>query len=100
MGRNIGNTIKIDDSRLSGTHCKFTFDAASWTMKLTDLSTNGTFLGDQKIGKNNEIILKTGDEIYLLHRSKVPEREVIGFTFLLDKQTKSSIIVNAKNEVD
>jgi E3 ubiquitin-protein ligase CHFR len=50
---------------------------------LVDLSTNGTFIGDSKLGKNNEVLLKNGDEIYLLHKSKVSITDVIGFTLII-----------------
>jgi len=62
----------IQDNRLSGNHCKLVFNDESNVATLTDLSTNGTFLGDSKIGKGNEIVIKNGDEIYLLHKTKVP----------------------------
>lgn len=46
IGRNKPCTICIDDSRLSGVHCKLVFDTENQITKLTDLSTNGTFLGE------------------------------------------------------
>lgn len=48
------------------------YNKDSGTATLTDTSTNGTFLGDHKIGKGNDIIVKNGDEIFLLHKTKVP----------------------------
>ena len=41
------------------------------SVRLKDLSTNGTFLGDHLVGKGNEVLIKTGDEIFILHKSKV-----------------------------
>ncbi|CAK77621.1 unnamed protein product (macronuclear) [Paramecium tetraurelia] len=83
IGRLDTNKIVINESRLSGLHCKIKWDSANNLAQMQDLSTNGTFIGDQKIGKNNEIILKNGDEIYLLHKSKVPITDIIGFTLVI-----------------
>ncbi|KAK2942263.1 putative serine/threonine protein kinase [Blattamonas nauphoetae] len=33
---------------------------------MVDLSTNGTYLNKKKVGKNNEVVLRTGDQIDLL----------------------------------
>ncbi|CAD8171487.1 unnamed protein product [Paramecium pentaurelia] len=85
MGRSDTNKIVICDSRLSGLHCKIKWDSVNNIAQLLDLSTNGTFIGDQKIGKNNEIMLKNGDEIYLLHKSKVPISDIIGFTLVIQQ---------------
>ena len=54
-------------------------------MKLVDLSTNGTFINDEKIGKNNEKELKNGDVVHLLHISKV---KVEGFLLSLNNKLK------------
>ena len=75
----------INDNRLSGIHAKIKFDPITLFAELTDLSTNGTYLGDQKIGKGNVLLLKNSDEIYLLHKTKVNISEVIGFAFTLLK---------------
>lgn len=77
IGRNPECHICISDKRLSGKHCSITKIADKIT--LTDLSTNGTFLGSKKIGKGNTVDLKHLDEIWLLTASKVPIRETIGF---------------------
>ncbi|CAD8079111.1 unnamed protein product [Paramecium sonneborni] len=86
IGRLDTNKIIISESRLSGLHCKIKWDSTNNIAQLLDLSTNGTFIGDQKIGKNNEIILKNGDEIFLLHKSKVPITDIIGFTLVIQQQ--------------
>ncbi|CAD8179934.1 unnamed protein product [Paramecium octaurelia] len=85
IGRMPTNKIIIPDNRLSGTHCNLKWDAANNIAQLQDLSTNGTFIGDQKIGKNNEIIVKNGDEIFILHKSKVPISDIIGFTLIIQQ---------------
>lgn len=50
LGRNPECTLQIHDKRLSGKHCLIIKSGSHVT--LTDLSTNGTYLGDKKIGKN------------------------------------------------
>ncbi|CAD8085955.1 unnamed protein product [Paramecium sonneborni] len=85
IGRLPTNKIIIPDNRLSGTHCKLKWDSINNITQLQDLSTNGTFIGDQKIGKNNEILVKNGDEIYILHKSKVPISDIIGFTLIIQQ---------------
>ena len=63
-----------------------------------DLSTNGTFISSNKIGKNNEVQLKNGDEIYLLSRTKVPESEVMGFVFFMLASEKRQPPADDANE--
>jgi pSer/pThr/pTyr-binding forkhead associated (FHA) protein len=50
IGRNPECTLQIHEKRLSGKHCEIIKFENKVT--ITDLSTNGTYLGDKKIGKN------------------------------------------------
>jgi pSer/pThr/pTyr-binding forkhead associated (FHA) protein len=50
IGRNPDCTLAIHDKRLSGKHCEIVKFESKVT--LTDLSTNGTYIGDKKVGKN------------------------------------------------
>jgi len=80
IGRNPDmNDLVINDPRLSGVHTRI---SVSWTdpvrseagltctkpmvVTISDLSTNGTYLNKQLIGKGNSKALKNGDEIQLL----------------------------------
>ncbi len=54
-----------------------------------DLSTNGTYILDKRVGKNKELKIENGDVIYLLHKTKVDEKETIGFVIKL-KNTESN----------
>lgn len=78
LGRIPTNNIQLSDVRLSGIHCKIYKDADNncW---IEDLSTNGTFIGDDKLGKGKKKKLESGDKIYLLHSSKVDE--ILGYIF-------------------
>jgi predicted component of type VI protein secretion system len=77
IGRNPECVICINDKRLSGKHCTLSRQGDKYT--LTDLSTNGTFLNDKKVGKGVTIELSHPSEIWLLTASKVPVKETIGF---------------------
>lgn len=61
--------FQLQDNRVSSQHCLITKDGSE--IRLKDLSTNGTYIGDSKIGKGNEVVLKTGDKIFILHKDKV-----------------------------
>lgn len=77
IGRNPECGICISDKRLSGKHCTLAKQGDRYT--LTDLSTNGTFLSDVKVGKGNTVDINHRAEIWLLTASKVPIKETIGF---------------------
>ena len=80
VGRNSTNTIQIPDIRLSGVHCKIYKDSEDncW---IEDLSSNGTFIENDKIGKGTKKKLVSGDKIYLLHQSKVKYEDILGYVF-------------------
>lgn len=80
LGRNSTNDIAIPDIRLSGIHCKIYKDAEDncW---IEDLSSNGTFIENEKIGKGSKRKLNSGDKIYLLHQSKVKAEDTLGYVF-------------------
>lgn len=77
IGRNPECVICINDKRLSGKHCTLAKQGDKYT--LTDLSTNGTFVGDKKVGKGTTVEVAHLNEIWLLTANKVPVNEVIGF---------------------
>ena len=59
IGRHSDSIICINDRRLSSKHCTILKEKDS--IKITDLSTNGTFISSNKIGKGNTVDLKHGD---------------------------------------
>lgn len=77
IGRLKGCDIMIKDMRLSGKHCKL--EKRDENVFITDLSTNGTYLNDEKIGKNVEKQIEKDAEIWLLPASKVKPTETLGF---------------------
>jgi E3 ubiquitin-protein ligase CHFR len=80
LGRNSTNDIQIPDIRLSGVHCKIFKDAED-NIWIEDLSSNGTFIENDKIGKGTKKKLASGDKIYLLHQSKVKAEDILGYVF-------------------
>lgn len=81
IGRAANNKMIIDDKRLSGNHCKLILQ--NKTVLIEDLSTNGTYIFDKKIGKGLKSEIGSGDIVYVLHKTKVAAGEVIGFVVKL-----------------
>jgi len=79
FGRSANNSIVINDKRLSGTHTKITKEGNK--AYVYDLSTNGTYLEDNKLGKNAKSELSSGAKFYLLHPSKVGNDDILGYVF-------------------
>ena len=59
IGRNPTCTIQINEKRLSGKHCQI-LKTSTNKITIVDLSTNGTYLKDEKIGKGQEVELVDG----------------------------------------
>ena len=70
IGRHPNNDLHITDTRLSGYHCRIERSicpkSGIMLIHLIDLSTNGTYINGQLVGKNKRTNLKNGDEIHLL----------------------------------
>ncbi len=78
LGRDVNNTIMVDDGFVSADHSMLTFRGRVWFLE-DRRSTNGTFLNGQPV--RGEIPMGYGDEIQLggvrlrLERSVTPERD-------------------------
>jgi hypothetical protein len=83
IGRNSSNDVPIPDAKISSNHCIITLNDDR-TVTLQDLSSNGTFIGDQKIGKGKSKLLNDGSKIYLLPSSKIAEKDLFGYIFTLN----------------
>jgi class 3 adenylate cyclase len=71
FGRNADCTVRFPTNKaISGKHCRLFRESASNSSKvwLEDLSTNGTFLNGEKIGKGNKVIINSGAEFTLIPR--------------------------------
>ena len=90
IGRNSTNDIAISDVRISGTHCILSRDQ-NGTVILQDLSSNGTFLSDQKIGRGKSRILAAGDKFSLLPAAKVPEHELLAYVFTFNNLENNAL---------
>lgn len=67
VGRNkVGNQIILPSPKISNKHCTITWDgelSASASVIVEDMSTNGTFVNGDRIGKHQKRLLRQGDEI-------------------------------------
>jgi len=90
IGRNSNNDIAIVDVRISGTHCIIT-QGENGTVILQDLSSNGTFIGEQKVGKGKSKLLSSGDKFYLLPVTKVSEKELLGYIFTFNNPEQNPL---------
>jgi pSer/pThr/pTyr-binding forkhead associated (FHA) protein len=78
LGRDVNNTIMVDDAFVSADHAMLTFRGRVWFLE-DRRSTNGTFLNGQPV--QDEVPMGYGDEIQLgavhlrLERSLAPERD-------------------------
>ncbi len=78
IGRNKNCTIQMNDKHLSGVHLEVS--RADSVIKLIDRSTNGSYINDVKMAKNQGTIVKQGDKVSLLSETKVGKKNVIEFT--------------------
>jgi E3 ubiquitin-protein ligase CHFR len=106
LGRNSNCNVKLDDNRCSSNHCKVIpkLTGNQWTFDVEDLSTNGTFLKDEKvfikqIGKGKIKNATWGDQINILRYPQVDENSKIGFVFqeiAVDKRKNGDSTVEKK----
>lgn len=80
IGRKEDNDVVIKDSRLSAKHCKI-FRDESGNFFVEDLSTYGTYIEDQKIGKQFIKKIESGDKIFLINFQKAGKGGAIGYVF-------------------
>ena len=90
IGRGNGNDIIIDDIRLSSVHCILTKDENDIVV-LEDMSSNGTYIGNERIGRRHSRILLPGENIYLLHSSRVFPEEILGFVFSIVMEERNPL---------
>ena len=81
IGRKAECEVTIAEKRLSGEHCTLTRESTKYFV--TDTSTNGTYVGGQKIGRNNKFQVTDQTDIWLLPPARVPKAETIGFKFVV-----------------
>jgi len=86
IGRSTSCNIVLADKRLSQKHCRIFQEKdkeGNTTIMVQDLSSNGTYLNEKKIGKNLSAKLENFDQIFLLRAMDVGPENLIGFTFTL-----------------
>ena len=65
LGRHASCSVVFNNQHLSSRHCMISRDKSGVVM-VKDLSTNGTFVNGELIGKNKQTVLNPMDEISLL----------------------------------
>lgn len=97
IGRNRGCDIHIDDSRVSGHHCRVfrcwekmpALSSKGFVVYVEDMSTNGTFVNKIKLPKHEQRVLSSGDEIALVSPKRDPSRlTVFVFVNVMEKQNE------------
>ena len=90
IGRHPNNDLHIMDTRLSGYHCRIERSicekSGAMLVHLIDLSTNGTYVNGQLLGRNKRVRLRNGDEIYLLVEDTsagITAQDEIGMVFVV-----------------
>jgi len=68
LGRQSVCGAKFDNKHISGQHCKLSveIDVHAKIVFLEDLSSNGTWLNGNRVGKGNRMVIRNGDEVTLL----------------------------------
>jgi len=69
VGRQSSCAIRISDRLISGKHCRIFRESNDGLVFLEDLSSNGTWLNGDKIGKNHSLLLTNGAEITLIQKT-------------------------------
>ena len=91
FGRLDANNTAIHDKRLSGMHCSLYREKkenGEYGFFVHDMSSNGTYVNDMKIGKNEKKEIQNGDTVQLLSAKLVPPQDVIAYVFSLTGATQ------------
>lgn len=64
VGRSSGCDVKISGSDVSSKHCQFSLTLNTReALIITDLSSNGTLVNDELLGRGSSVLLRSGDKI-------------------------------------
>jgi len=90
IGRAESNTLALKDQRVSYKHFLIRArmrlaedkenEQSSTALELVDLSTNGTWVNNYRVGKGKIVPISSGDEIQILPVTKVGRAQMIGYT--------------------
>ncbi|KAJ5080104.1 serine/threonine-protein kinase fhke-related [Anaeramoeba ignava] len=89
IGRGSSCDFIINDPHISDIHCIISKNNSSGAYYVKDLSTNGTFIQSEKIGKNNSRIINHGDELVLFYgnsRKQNDSNSIISYIFVEPSQ--------------
>lgn len=64
-GRSSSCDIRLGGADISSRHCQFSLSSSDTReyLMLTDMSSNGTFVNDEVLGRGNTVVLRSGDKI-------------------------------------
>merc|ERR1719359_2741538 len=90
IGRAESNTLALKDQRVSYKHFLIRArmrlaedkenEQSCTALELVDLSTNGTWVNNYRVGKGKIVPISAGDEIQILPVTKVGRAQMIGYT--------------------
>ncbi len=63
FGRALSNDVRIRDAQVSRVHCRI--ECTEGALVLRDLSGNGTFVNDERVGREQDVTLADGDVVRL-----------------------------------
>ncbi len=81
FGRKSTCNVQIKHPAVSGLHCIIE-QKENGVVFITDLSTNGTYVNGNLLGRNNSILLKDSSEIFLIRS----HNEKIGYKIMFTRQ--------------
>ena len=101
--KEISHDLRVDHPRLSNKHCKLILEHVTGKVFLVDTSTNGVFINDVRVTKNERVLLSSADSIRFVN-DKIGVSVDIGsngqkvctaFIYQQVKRTGSAIITPA-----
>lgn len=65
VGRSSSCEIRLGGADISSRHCQFSLSSSDTReyLMLTDMSSNGTFVNDEVLGRGNTVVLRSGDKV-------------------------------------
>jgi E3 ubiquitin-protein ligase CHFR len=107
IGRAESNTLALKDQRVSYKHFLIRAqmrlaedkenEPSCTALELVDLSTNGTWVNNYRVGKGKIVPISAGDEIQILPVTKVGRAQMIGYTLQTNIGQHAQNAHNAQN---
>lgn len=98
IGRKSSCQIRVNHAAVSGEHCRI-LKVSDEDIFLEDLSSNGTFVENKKVGNGKRILLKHGSEITLIRQNPALGHEKISFLIYLMSNPPSQSVPESKYDI-